>query len=166
MGEKEWTKITNIPCRDCGKTVSILSGHKANIIEARCPPCKEAFDKKGEAYNKEIGYEPVPEPLSDGQVSDLATMCGFGLEYCILGKNYEKTTEMLNGGIKFCEITSKKGNELAGIIKGELELLLANPKALSEFRIREIQHFLNEMSEPYFRSHMKMVTKPLKRRRF
>jgi len=162
---KETTKIVAIPCRDCHRVLTLLTGHSANIIEARCPDCKEAFDKQNIAYNKEIGYNPKPEPLTDFEIWNLASKCVYGLEYVIFKTDYDKTTPMIEDGMKFCdfiinesgETTSKSTKTQAETIKTELKSLLADMEAVSETRIREIQHFMGEESNPYFRSNIRRM---------
>lgn len=168
---KETTKIVAIPCRDCKRVLTILTGHSANIIEARCPDCKEAFDKQNIAYNKEIGYNPEPEPLTDGEIWGLANKCVFGLEYVILKTDYDKTTPMIEDGMKFCDFIINESGEKtttlvktqAKTIKTELSSLLADYEKVSETRIREIQHFMNEASNPYLQSNIKRM-RPRNRR--
>ena len=66
MTEKEYTKVVNRKCHDCGKQVSILCNETSQIVAVRCPDCFQAFlistiePEQLRAYLKNKGWEEVP----------------------------------------------------------------------------------------------------------
>jgi len=128
------------------------------------------FDKyfRIEEPKKPAKYQPELEPLTDCEIWQFASKCVFGLEYIIIKTDYDETTPMIEGGIMFCDFIlkeekSKNTKSNAEIIKTELTSLLANRGAVSETRMREIQHFMNEESHPYFQKDLHKM-KPKKGR--
>ena len=43
MTEKEYTKVVNRKCQDCGKRVSILCNESCQVVSVRCPDCFQTF---------------------------------------------------------------------------------------------------------------------------
>lgn len=51
---KEFTKIINKKCQDCGMKVSILCNETAKIVAVRCPSCILEFNIRNKKYEKEV----------------------------------------------------------------------------------------------------------------
>lgn len=176
--DREQTKIMAIPCRDCRATLTLLAGMSANIIEARCPVCTEAFRKAGEEYNKSIGYTPPKEPLSDLVMSTLADNSSFGLAWLLKGEESDRVVRLLEDGIKFCdnieETEQSKAIKVslqgtAEALKKHLDETIANKINLrfkspyNEQETHMMQRFFNETSAPYLK---KEWARTRKRRRW
>ena len=184
----EQTKIVPVICRDCRGTMTILASASANIIEGRCPGCTKVFNKKGEEYNRRIGFvptlEPVgigfteesePEELSDLTIHTLACNGAFGLEWLLHGEASGRAVRLLQDGIKFCD-NIKKTDE-SKVIKDSLQRTLtalnnhvneltANKtdgkgykSPYSEQDIRRMQHFFNEQGTPYLNRRLAIMRK-------
>jgi len=117
--------------------MTILTTESAKIIEGRCPDCTDAFRRKGDEYNKSIGYEP--EKLSDLGIHSLACNAGFGLEYLLLGvdlgsdfatrrKKNQKLVELLRDGVMFCDYIKK--SEKSETIQRNLQKIIANVESI------------------------------------
>ena len=148
----EFTKGVSIPCRDCGETLSILTTESAKIIDARCPECFKAFQKKGEEHNLEIGHTRSGEALSPIALSSLADSGVFGLEKWLLGIKDEKARELLMDGIAFCDYMPKQKSETAKYAarctKYNITTLIDKDAHLPELEARAMQAFFNSESAP------------------
>ncbi len=169
----EQTKIVPVICRDCKETMTILAYASARIIEGRCPGCTKAFNKKGEEYNKSIGYTPEPEKLSDLAIHTLACNAGFGLEWLLHGEAGDRTVRLLQDGIRFCDnivetVESKTFknslqktvtalNDHVNELQGDKTGSIGYKSPYSEQDIRRMQHFFNEKSTPYLRRRLAIM---------
>ena len=65
MTEKEYTKIVNRKCQDCGKLLSILCNERCQIVAVRCPDCFQTFlistieVEQLRSYLKKNGWEEL-----------------------------------------------------------------------------------------------------------
>ena len=66
MTEKEYTKVVNQKCQDCGKRVNILCNEGCQIVAVRCPECFQAFlinaieIERLQAYLSKKGWIEIP----------------------------------------------------------------------------------------------------------
>ena len=66
MTEKEYTKVVNRKCQDCGKPLSILCNESAQIVAVRCPECFQTFRINAieiewlQAYLSKKGWIEIP----------------------------------------------------------------------------------------------------------
>ena len=66
MEEKEYTKIVNQKCQDCGKRVNILCNESCQIVTVRCPDCFQTFRinaieiERLQAYLKKKEWIEIP----------------------------------------------------------------------------------------------------------
>lgn len=154
---RELTKGVNIPCRDCGELLSILTTETANIIDARCPKCYKEFQKKAKEYNLEIGYTRSGEALSPLAASSLADSGSFGLEKWLLGIRDEKAKELLRDGVAFCDYVLNKQedsitNDIARNVRSRIKTIIDEDVAMSEKEARAMQAFFNSESAPMLKS--------------